>query len=103
MLPHPTFYARRELFEKYGFYKLSYRVAADFELLARFMSKNISLTRLGIVMVKMRDGGISSTGFWWRVHQNFEIVRACRENGMYTNIFLVAMKLPVKLLSYVAK
>jgi len=51
--------------------------------------------------VKMREGGISTTGLWWRFHQNLEIVRACRENGIRTNIGLVSLKLPSKALSYV--
>lgn len=101
MLPHPTFYVRRSLFDKLGFYKLNYRVAADFELMTRFLCNGISLVRNSDVMIKMRQGGISSNGFWWRVHQNFEIIKACKENNIYTNIFLVALKLPVKLLSYI--
>jgi glycosyltransferase involved in cell wall biosynthesis len=101
MLPHPTFYARRELFDQLGFYKTDYRVAADFELLSRFLCKGIKVVRIDQNLVKMRDGGISSTGFWWRVHQNLEIVRACRGNGIYTNIFLVSMKVPFKVASYI--
>jgi len=101
MLPHPTFYARRELFDDLGFYKTDYRVAADFELLSRFLSKGIKVARIDETLVKMRNGGISSTGFWWRVHQNLEIVRACRSNGIYTNILFVSMKLPFKIASYV--
>ncbi|QKS82229.1 glycosyltransferase family 2 protein [Pseudomonas bijieensis] len=103
MIPHPTFYARRELFQRFGDYKLGYRVSADFELMARFFPKNVRMVRHDAVMVKMRDGGISTTGFWWRIHQNLEIVRACRENGIYTNILLVAMKVPFKLASYLKK
>ena len=101
ILPHPTFYVKRSLFDKLGFYKINYRVAADFELITRFLTNGITLVRNPDVMVKMRQGGISSNGFWWRVHQNFEIIRACKENGIYTNIFFIALKLPVKLLSYI--
>lgn len=101
MLPHPTLYVKRSLFDRYGFYKLNYRVAADFELIARFFTRGATFVRNQDVMVKMRQGGISGNGLWWRIHQNFEIVRACKENGIYTNIFLVAFKLPVKLLSYI--
>ena len=100
MLPHPTFYAKRNLFDEFGFYKLNYRVSADFELIARFICNGITYLRNPNVMVKMRQGGISSNGLWWRIHQNFEIVRACKENGIYTNIFFIALKLPVKLFSY---
>lgn len=100
MVPHPTFYARRQLFEKLGNYKLGYRVSADFELMARFFTKGVKMVRYPAVMVKMREGGISTTGFWWRVHQNFEIIRACKENGIYTNALMIAMKIPFKLASY---
>lgn len=103
MVPHPTFYARKKLFEQYGVYTLGYRVSADFELMARFITRRINLQRHDAVMVKMREGGISTTGFWWKVHQNMEIVRACKENGIYTNIFMVAMKIPFKLASYIFK
>ena len=97
MLPHPTFYARRRCYDNFDLYKTNYRVAADFELLARFMSKGIKIRRLPFISVKMREGGISSSGLMWRVHQNFEIVRACKENNIYTNIFMVMLKLPYKL------
>lgn len=101
MLPHPTFYVKRTLFEKLGCYKIDYRVAADFELITRFLCSGITVARNPDVMVFMREGGISGTGFWWRVHQNLEIVRACKTNGIYTNIIFVALKLPLKLLSYI--
>lgn len=103
MLPHPTFYVRKACYEKFGLYKITYRVAADFELLARFMSKGIKAIRLPFISVKMREGGISSSGLLWRVHQNFEIVRACKENGLYTNIFLVMLKLPYKLFTLLTR
>jgi glycosyltransferase involved in cell wall biosynthesis len=103
MLPHPTFYVRKSCYEALGLYKTNYRVAADFELLARFMSKGIKVIRLPFTSVKMREGGISSSGLLWRIHQNFEIVRACKENGFYTNIFLVMLKLPYKLLTLLTR
>jgi glycosyltransferase involved in cell wall biosynthesis len=103
MLPHPTFYVRKRCYEDFGLYKTNYRVAADFELLARFMSKGIIIYRLPFISVKMREGGISSSGFIWRVHQNFEIVRACKENGIYTNIFMIILKLPYKLFTLLTR
>lgn len=103
MIPHPTFYARRSLFDQFGYYKLGYRVSADFELMTRFITQGIKLSRHDANMVKMRQGGISTTGFWWKVHQNMEIVRACKENGIYTNIFMIALKVPFKIAGYFFK
>ena len=103
IFPHPTLYVRPGIFKKLGFYKLDYRVAADFEMMARIITSGEKLGRNPQVMVKLREGGISSTGFWWRVHQNLEIVRACKENCIYTNIFMVLFKVPFKLASYLQR
>jgi glycosyltransferase involved in cell wall biosynthesis len=97
MLPHPTFYVRKKHYESFGLYKTDYRVSADFELLTRFVLQNLNLIRSDKITIKMREGGISSSGLMWRVHQNFEVVRACKENNIYTNIFMVMLKLPYKL------
>lgn len=103
MVPHPTFYAKRELFSKFGNYKLNYRVAADFELMTRFFNAQVKTKRVNEIVIAMREGGISSSGLKWRFHQNLEIVRACRENGIYTNILLLAIKVPFKILSFFMK
>lgn len=103
IVPHPTLYVKPSLLKKVGNYKLDYRVAADFEMMVRILNRGGKLGRNPRVMVKMREGGISSTGFKWRVHQNFEIVRACRSNGIYTSMFMVMFKVPFKLATYFRK
>ncbi|EGR2422861.1 glycosyltransferase [Vibrio cholerae] len=103
MLPHPTFYAKRSVYEKCGFYKLNYRVAADFEFITRCAVRGMQFKRVPKVTVKMREGGISSRGLLWRVHQNSEIVRACRDNGIYTNLAMVALKLPYKIFTLLTR
>lgn len=103
MVPHPTFYAKRKLFEKLGYYKLNYRVAADFELMARFFKSGIIAKRVDEVIVSMREGGISSAGLKWRIHQNLEISRACKEVGIFTFFPMLVIKIPFKILSYFKK
>ncbi len=100
MCPHPTLYVRKGLYERLGYYDTRYLIAADFELITRFIMRGANMARFAAVMVKMREGGISTSGFWQRVSQNFELVRACRQNGIYTNIVLISMKIPYKLLGY---
>jgi glycosyltransferase involved in cell wall biosynthesis len=103
MVPHPTFYARRELFQRFGEYRTDYRVAADFELLARFFAGKVRPGYIPQVLVRMRAGGISTSGIYGRIHQNFEIVRACRSNGIRTAIPLLLAKLPIKALEYLLR
>ena len=102
MPAHPTFFVRRSCYEKYGLFKEDYAIAADYELMVRFLAKHrISYSHLDEVTVKMRTGGISSRSLksYWTL--NREIVRACRENGIPTNIFRVLSKYPQKLLELV--
>lgn len=98
MPAHPTFFVRRSIYQKYGLYKTDYIIAADYELLVRFYAKHrVSYSYLPKVIVKMRSGGLSTRNFKSNVILNREIVRACRENGIETNIFKVYSKYFIKL------
>lgn len=97
MIPHPTFYVKKRFFNELGFYRTDFRVASDFELMLRFLLAGIVISRCPLILVKMREGGISNTGLKWIVHQNFEILRACRENKFYTNIVFLSFKIPFKI------
>lgn len=99
MPPHPTFYCKRSCYERAGNYRTDYRIAADFEMLARMLLKHaITWEFIDAVTVKMRSGGLSSSGLKSNWVVNREIIRACIENGLYTNMFVLALKLPYRLL-----
>ena len=84
MPPHPSVYIRRELFEKYGLYKLGYDIAADYELLIRYLRMAKLRTRyLNESLVRMRMGGKSTRGWKSFMTLNREIVRGNRENGYF--------------------
>jgi glycosyltransferase involved in cell wall biosynthesis len=99
MPPHPTFYCKRSCYERAGLYRTDYRIAADFEMLARLLLKHrITWEFIDQTTVKMRSGGVSSSGIRSNWVVNREIIRACNENGLYTNMFMLALKLPIRLL-----
>ncbi|MBQ9739778.1 MAG: glycosyltransferase, partial [Kiritimatiellae bacterium] len=84
MPPHPSVYIRRELFGKLGFYKLGYDIAADYELLVRYLRKaGVEARYLDSSLVRMRMGGKSTRGWRSNLKLNQEIVRANRENGYF--------------------
>lgn len=98
MPAHPTFYCKKSCYKDGGMYKTDYKIAADFEMLTRLLIRQkISWSFIEKVTVTMRSGGLSNSGFMARVKLNREIVRACKENGLYTNLFLLALKLPIRL------
>ena len=99
MPAHPTFFVKRSVYEKYGLFKTDYKIAADYELLVRFLYKHrLTYFYLKEVIIKMRMGGASTSGFKSNLILNQEIIRACRENGIKTNMFKVLSKYPQKLL-----
>ena len=93
MPAHPTFFVRRKYYEQFGLFKTDYKIAADYELLIRFLYVNkLRYKYLPLTMVTMRKGGVSSNGIKSNIILNDEIIRGCRENGIKTNVFKVYMK-----------
>lgn len=104
MPPHPATFIRKQAYQAVGLYALDYKISADYEMFVRMlMVKRLQFTRLDKVLVKMRAGGVSSAGIRSNIRLNTEIVKACRSNGIYTNILLVLTKIPFKLLELVRK
>lgn len=93
MPAHPSFYIRKECFEKYGDYKTDYKIAADFEFLLRVIYKNnIKTLYLPIDMVTMRTGGASTSGIESHKRIMKEHLRAFRENEIHTNVCLLSLR-----------
>src|SRR5579859_1533553 len=98
MPAHPTFFVRRKYYHQIGMFKTDYKIAADYELLIRFLYVHkLKYRYLPLNMVTMRRGGVSSSGIRSNIILNDEIIRGCRENGIRTNIFKVYPKYFIKL------
>ena len=85
---HPTFYVKREVYQKYGIFDLSFKFAADFELMLRLIEKNgIKLFYLPEPLVRMRLGGTTSKN-WVNIKQgNLECIKAFQKNNLPVNPF----------------
>lgn len=93
MPPHPTFFVRREVYERFGLFRTDYHIAADFELTARFLTRHrVSYAYLPEVIVVMRTGGVSTRNLRSNLILNREILRACAENNIPTNMLKVYSK-----------
>ena len=102
MPPHPSVYIRRELFEKYGLYKLGYDIAADYELLIRYLRMAKLKTKyLNESLVRMRMGGKSTRGWKSFVTLNKEIVRGNRENGYFCCFPMLLPKYLFKIFEFI--
>ena len=60
MPPHPASIIKKEIYNKFGLYNETFKIAADFEFFLRlFFIKNISFKQINKTIVRMRSGGIS--------------------------------------------
>jgi len=92
--PHPTFFVRREVYRRYGGFDLSIPMAADVELMFRFLGRHRIPSRyIPRVLVRMRLGGISNRSIRNIVRQNVWVYRAMRRNGISVSPLMPFVKL----------
>jgi glycosyltransferase len=83
MPPHPTLYLRRALYERHGVFDRRYRIAGDYDLMLRMLSRLTGrVVYLPQVLVRMRVGGESNRSLSRILRKSREDYRALRENGI---------------------
>lgn len=93
MPPHPTFFVRRSLYERFGSFRTDFRTAADYELMLRFIHRHgASLSYVPKVLVRMRDGGASNQTLGSRLKANQEDRRAWEVNQIDPYWFTLYLK-----------
>ena len=93
MPPHPTFFVRRELYDKFGRFNLALRSAADYELMLRFIYKEgVKVGYIPRVLVKMREGGQSTASLRNRLLANREDSMAWEINGLKKSALTTILK-----------
>ena len=102
MVPHPSFYVRRECFERLGGYSLDYRICADFELELRYLYlAKLKAAYLPECVVVMRMGGMSTAGWRSNIVINREDLRALRSHGIWSCLPLIYLKYLFKIWGFV--
>ena len=102
MVPHPSFYVRRECFERLGGYSLDYRICADFELELRYLLlAKLRAAYLPECVVVMRMGGMSTSGWRSNLVINREDLRALRAHGIWSCMPLIYLKYLFKIWGFV--
>ncbi|EJC6734997.1 glycosyltransferase family 2 protein [Vibrio vulnificus] len=104
MPAHPSCYLKKSLIEQVGLYSLDFKIAADFDFLVRaFAVPNSSFCYLPEEIVKMREGGISTSGFSANILLNKEIIQSCKNNGLPCSWLSVLSKYPEKIVGLILK
>lgn len=101
MPAHPSFYCKREVFDKSGLYRLDYKIGSDYEMMVRLFRKHkISSRYIPKDFVTMRTGGASNSNLQSRLTLIKEDVKACRDNGIYTNELFICLKFLYKIFEF---
>jgi len=98
MPPHPTFFVKKYVYNKYGVFNLDLKSAADYEIMLRFIHKyKCTISYLNRVTVRMRVGGVSNASLANRIKANREDKLAWKINGLkpkpYTLLFKPLLKI----------
>ena len=103
--PHPSFFVKKEVYEKYGLYDLELSISADFDLMLRLLEKHqISSVHLPIILVKMRTGGQSNNSLKNIITSNKSILRSFSKNKIRVNKWLYLFnRLMPKLIQVIKK
>lgn len=83
MTPHLSTYIKREVYEKNDGFDTRFKIAADYELMLRFLYKNnLKVKYLPEVIAKMRAGGVSNSSFLNIIISNYEVYKSWRVNDL---------------------
>lgn len=93
MPAHPSFYVRREVYDKYGLYDLDFRTSSDFEMMVRlFVKEKIRSKYINKDFVTMRAGGESTAGLEAKKKVNRDIAGSLKKHGVYSNQFFQSLR-----------
>ncbi len=101
MPPHPTFFVRRNIYERYGVFDLGFPIAADYELMLRLLFKErVRVKYLDRVLVRMALGGASNGSISNIIKANQEVARAWRRNKLRGGTLVPLLKPASKIIQY---
>jgi glycosyltransferase len=90
MPPHPTFYAKKILFDKIAYFNTKYKISADYDLMIKFLKTNIKIQYINETLVKMKWGGASNKNLahiFQKSKEDFEIIKENNIGGLKTLLY----------------
>ncbi|KPM30363.1 Glycosyl transferase family 2 [Croceitalea dokdonensis DOKDO 023] len=95
---HPSFFVKKEIYERFGYFDEELQLAADFELMLRFLEKHrIAWSYIEKPLVRMRLGGATSNGITNMIEGNKECIKAFKKNKIPINPLYTVRRLVPKL------
>lgn len=101
---HPTFFVKKEIYNKFGTFNLKYKIGADYEIMLRFIEKNkIKVGYIPKIFVRMRVGGASNQSLKNIIRANKECYKAWKDNNLSISPIIFILKPLSKILQFLRK
>ncbi|SMN01009.1 Colanic acid biosynthesis glycosyl transferase WcaE [uncultured Candidatus Thioglobus sp.] len=101
MPPHPTLFLHREVYQKYGVFDVSFKIAGDYDFMLRILKENILVKYFPEVLYKMRTGGASNRSIKNIFNKSREDLRAMKKNGVKRSFLILFYKNISKILQLI--
>jgi glycosyltransferase involved in cell wall biosynthesis len=83
MPAHPSLFLKKEIYDTYGLFNMSYKIAADYDFILRvFQQKHLKFSYLEKTLIKMRVGGASNKSLKNIVQKTKEDFKALKDNNI---------------------
>ena len=92
MIPHPTMYVRKEVYEQVGEYDEWFRISADYDMILRILKAGYQTHYIPQVLVCMEVGGASNKNTKARLSKTQEDLIVLRKNHIGAGLLTVALK-----------
>jgi glycosyltransferase involved in cell wall biosynthesis len=105
IIPHPTFFMKKEVYQKMEkIFNTDFKIAADYELLLRLLKiQKIHVAYIPQTLVTMREGGTSASGLSQRMRGWKELRRAWKVNSLPLPKFFILRRVTKKLTQFFKK
>lgn len=99
---HPSFFVKRDVYEKYGYFDEELSLAADFEIMLRFIERHkLKTYYIAEPLVRMRLGGATSKNLKNVIEGNKQCIKAFKKNNMKVPPFYPLVRLIPKLKQFI--
>lgn len=101
MPAHPTFFAKRNVYDELGKFNIKYKISGDYDFMLRFfLSKKFKILHLNEYLVYMKVGGASNGSLYKQLSKSKEDYLIIKENN-FGSIFTIIFKILRKIKQFI--
>lgn len=104
IMPHPSLFLRKSVYEKCGYFNLDFKIAADYEFMLRILKiHKVNIKYIPRVFVRMYSGGNSGSSLKQRIKGWQELRNSWKINHLKVPLFFTARRVLSKVSQFLLK